>query len=87
MKHEELLEQLRSKAREGQTPAQLLCYMAIDLKMEGQVDIMQAFADAFNTNLGSVTAIGGWWYEEPRELNDEDVNAYMKDILDEFLNV
>lgn len=85
MNREQRIVQLREKLHQGQSPAQMLRFLTLDEKIEDQIELMQLFCDAFKTNLGSVTAIGGWWYESPRELNDDDVNAYIQPILDEYL--
>lgn len=82
---EQVITTLQQRSQASATPAELLRYLTLELKIEDQIELMQLFCDAFATNLGSVTAIGGWWYESPRELDDEDVNAYIQPILEDYL--
>lgn len=85
MSREAIITQLQQRLVQGETAADLLRFLTLEEKIEDQIELMQLFCDAFDTNLGSVTAIGGWWYELPRELDDEDVNAYIQPVLAEYL--
>ncbi|NRB41930.1 MAG: hypothetical protein HRU20_26225 [Pseudomonadales bacterium] len=85
MNRDDIVIALQQQLGQGKTPAELLRFLTLDQKIEDQIELMQLFCDAFDTNLGSVTAIGGWWYESPREMNDKDVNAYIQPVLDDYL--
>ena len=85
MSREAIITQLQQQLQQGKTPAQLLRFLTLEEKIEDQIELMQLFCDAFDTNLGSVTAIGGWWYESPRELDDVDIDAYIQPVLDDYL--
>ena len=85
MNRDDVIKALKTQCAAAKKPAELLRFLTLDEKIEDQIELMQLFCDAFNTNLGAVTAIGGWWYESPRELNDDDINAYMQPILDDYL--
>lgn len=84
-KNAEFVESIQSKFKSGSTVAEVLRYLAIDCSIEDQVELMNLVAEAIGVGLGAVTAIAGWWYEGTKELNDEDVNAYITPLVDEWL--
>ena len=84
MENTRIIEHIRSMAEKHQKPSEILRYLAIDLEMEDQVNMMKLFSEALNVSLGEVTAIAGWWHETPTELNDKDIDAYLKHIIDDF---
>ena len=84
MENNEIIEHLRSMAKSGQQPSELLKFMTVELGMTDQVDIMQLFSAAMKVTLGEVTAIAAWWHEGERELTDTDIDAYMGPIVAEF---
>lgn len=67
------------------TPSEILKYMTVDLEMTDQVRIMKLFSAAMKVTLGEVTAIAAWWHEGERELNDTDIDAYMRPVVDAFV--
>ncbi len=77
--------EVQSRFRAGASVSDVLRYLAIDCGVEDQVELMLLVSKALGVSLGAVTAIGGWWYENPKELNDEDVNAYLMPLVDDFL--
>ena len=81
---DQIIEHLRSMARNQNQPSELLRYLTVDLGMTDQVDIMQLFSSSMNVTLGEVTAIAAWWHEGERELTDNDINAYMTPIVQAF---
>lgn len=82
--HDEIIEHLRSMAKNQDKPSDLLKYMTVELGMTDQVDIMQLFSAAMKVTLGEVTAIAAWWHEGERELTDTDIDAYMGPVVSEF---
>ena len=83
-KDDQVIEHLRNMAKNENKPSELLRYLTVDLGMTDQVDIMQLFSSSMKVSLGEVTAIAAWWHEGERELTDNDINAYMTPILQEF---
>jgi len=83
--NEQLTEQMRGMARDGKKVSQILRFMVIDQSIEDQVKLMELFRDAFKTSLGSVTAIGAWWHEGERELDDEAIDSYIGYVINDFL--
>ena len=47
---------------------------------------MELFRDAFNTSLGNTTAIGAWWHEGERELDDDAIDSYIGYVIDDYLS-
>ena len=83
-KDDQVIEHLRSMAKNQNQPSELLRYLTVDLGMTDQVDIMQLFSSSMKVSLGEVTAIAAWWHEGERELTDNDINAYMTPIVQAF---
>jgi len=79
------IETLREMAKESKQAAELLRYLVLDLNIEQQLEIMKLFCKAFNVTLGEVTAITAWWHDGTAEMNDNDINAYMRPVLDDYL--
>ena len=75
------IEHLRTMAKEGHKPSELLRYLTVDLEMTDQIDIMRLFSTAMEVTLGEVTAIAAWWHKGERELTDNDIDAYMGPIV------
>ena len=82
--NEEIIENLRNMAQSQSKPSDMLKYLTVDLGMTDQVDIMQLFSASMNVTLGEVTPIAAWWHEGERELTDNDIDAYMTPIVQEF---
>lgn len=80
-----LIEQMRGMARDGSKVSQILRFLVIDQGIEDQVRLMELFRDAFKTSLGSVTAIGAWWHEGERELDDEAIDSYINYVINDYL--
>jgi len=80
-----LIELLREQAKAGLTPSALLRLLATDHGIEQQIVWMELFSTAFECNLGSVTAIGAWWYEGKNELSDSDLDAYISYLVADYL--
>lgn len=85
MDNESAIEDLQTMAEEGSTPAEMLRYLVLELKIEQQIEVMKIFSDAMNATLGEVTAISAWWHDDTAELNDSDINAYMSPLVEEYL--
>lgn len=83
--NEQLIEQMRGMARDSNKVSQILHFLVIDQGIEDQVQLMELFRDAFKTTLGSVTAIGAWWHEGERELDDEAIDSYIGYVIEDFL--
>ncbi len=80
-----MINALQQMAQDNKTTAEMLRYMIIDSKIEQQIDLMKNFAEAFDVTLGEVTAIAAWWHDETAELNDNDINAYMSPLVQDWL--
>jgi len=83
--NEQLIEQMRGMARDGNKVSQILRFLVVDQSIQDQVLLMELFRDAFKTSLGSVTAIGAWWHEGERELDDEAIDSYIGYVINDFL--
>jgi len=83
--HQQLIVQMRDMARGNNKASQILRFLVIDQGIEDQVLLMELFRDAFKTSLGSVTAIGAWWHEGERELDDEAIDSYISYVITDFL--
>lgn len=75
---------LQQQALAGANAAELLRYLVLEQKIEEQIVLMEYFCAAFDINLGAVTAIGAWWHEGERELDDEALNAYIQWVVDDY---
>ncbi len=84
MENQDIIEHLREMAKKQSKPSQILRYLTVDLEMTDQVKIMKLFSEAFNVTLGEVTMITAWWHEGSVELNDNDIDAYLMPILEEY---
>ena len=85
MQEDQIIQSLKSMAQNDKTPAEMLRYLVLDLKIEQQLELMMLFTKAFNVTLGEVTAIGGWWHDDTAELNDNDINAYISPLIKDYL--
>lgn len=85
MSNNTLIQQLRDMARNGSKPSQLLRFLVLEQQIEDQILQMELFRDAFNAPLGSVTAIGAWWHEGERELDDEAIDSYIGYVVTDYL--
>jgi hypothetical protein len=83
--NQQLIEQMRGMARGGNKSSHILRFLVIDQGIEDQLLLMELFRDAFKTPFGSVTAIGAWWHEGERELDDEAIDSYIGYVIDDFL--
>ena len=81
---EKLIESIQTKFLNGESVAEVLRYLAMDCSIEDQVELMNLISGALGVGLGAVTAIAGWWHEGVKELNDEDVNAYITPLVEEW---
>ena len=77
----EIINQLREMAKNGKEPSELLRYLVLELKIEQQLELMKLFSESFNITLGEVTAITAWWHDDSAEMNDNDINAYLSNII------
>ncbi len=82
--NEKIIESIQTKLLSGMSVADVLRYLAIDCAIEDQVELMNLMSGALGVGLGAVTAVAGWWYEGTMELNDEDVNAYITPLVEEW---
>lgn len=88
MRHNDpIIEQMRGMARDNNKASQILHFLVIDQGIEDQVRLMELFRDAFKTSLGSVTAIGAWWHEGERELDDEAIDSYIGYVITNYLSL
>ena len=62
MENEDIIEHLRSIAKNKGKPSEILRYLTVDLEMTDQINIMKLFSEAFNVTLGEVTMITAWWH-------------------------
>jgi hypothetical protein len=85
MQEDQIIQSLKSMVQNDKTPAEMLRYLVLDLKIEQQLELMMLFTKAFNVTLGEVTAIGGWWHDDTAELNDNDINAYISPLIKGYL--
>ena len=72
-------------AVESKTPAEMLRFLVLDEGMEQQIEWMKLFSEAFDVTLGEVTALSAWWHDDSGELNDNDINAYISPLVNEYL--
>ena len=77
MTDKDIIQQLRTLAKQDKTPSELLRYLILDLEIEQQLELMKLYSEAFNLSLGEVTAITAWWHDDTAEMNDNDINAYL----------
>lgn len=81
-----IISALQQKAKAGGSAASLLRYLVLEQNIEAQIVLMEYFCEAFNINLGAITAIGAWWHEGERELDDEALNAYIQWVVDDYVS-
>ncbi len=77
----EIINALQTMKESGSKPSEMLRYLALDLKIEQQLELMLLFTKAFDVTLGEVTAISGWWHDSTAELNDNDINHYISHVI------
>jgi len=85
MQQDQTIQTLRTMAQDGKQAAELLHYLVLELKVEQQLELMVLFSKAFDVTLGEVTAITGWWHDDSAEMNDNDINAYISPIINDYL--
>jgi len=85
MQRDEIITTLKTMAAESKTPAEMLRFLVLDEEMEQQVEWMKLFSEAFDVTLGEVTALSAWWHDDSCELNDNDINAYISPLVNEYL--
>ena len=68
-------------AKEGKKPSEMLRYLVLDVGEQQQIELMLLFTEAFDVNLGEVTAISAWWHDDSAELNDTDIDAYISPLI------
>jgi hypothetical protein len=76
---------MQDMAQQHNKASDILRFLVIEQGIEQQVTLMELFRDAFKTPFGSVTAIGAWWHEGERELDDEAINSYIGYVITDFL--
>ena len=85
VEHSIIIDAMRAQAKAGAGPAALLRQVAQDYGIVQQIVWMELFCQAFECNLGSVTAISAWWHEGQNELSDTDLDAYIGYVIDDYL--
>ena len=83
--HAALISELRERAQAGERLSQMLRYVAQERGIHQQIVWMELFAEAFQTNLGSLTALSAWWFEGESELTDDDLDDYVHYVVEEYL--
>jgi len=81
MEKQQIIQTLKTMAKEGKKPSDMLRYLVFDVGEQQQIELMLLFTEAFDVTLGEVTAIGGWWYDDSAELNDTDIDAYISHLI------
>ncbi len=81
MENKDIIQTLKTMAKEGRKPSDMLRYLVLDVGEQQQIELMLLFTEAFDLTLGEVTAIGGWWYDDSAELNDTDIDAYISPLI------
>ena len=84
--YEAILTEVGQMAVDGSLPSTILKYLIEDRGIDGKVQLMAVFRNGFETNLGSVTCIGGWWNDGSSELDDSQIDDLLKPVLDGFIN-
>lgn len=84
VQHSMIVDAMREQASAGAGPAELLRKVAEDYGIVQQIVWMELFCQAFDCNLGSVTAIGAWWHEGQNELSDKDLDAYIGYVIEDY---
>lgn len=84
--NDELIQHMQGMARGGSNVSQILRFLTIDRGIEEQLMLMELFRDAFKAPFGSITAIGAWWHEGARELDDEAIDSYIGYVITDFLS-
>lgn len=82
-----VIKQMQSMAKEGRKVSDILRFLTLEQGIEDQILLMELFRDAFKTPLGSVTAIGAWWHEGERELDDSAIDSYIGYVIEEYLKL
>jgi hypothetical protein len=83
--HPQLITPMQALAKTGAKPADVLRFLAIENNIHDQVELMSLFAQAFNSSMGNVTPIVGWWFEGEHELDDEAINDYIGYVIEDYL--
>lgn len=65
-------EEINMLARNGNSPAQILRWMA--RQGLSPVEMMIQFAAAFDLPTSAAACINGWWHDGSGELSDEEIN-------------
>ncbi len=81
MEKQQIIQTLKTMAKEGKKPSEMLRYLVLDVGEQQQIELMLLFTEAFDVTLGEVTAIGAWWHDDSAELNDTDIDAYISPLI------
>ncbi len=81
MEKQQIIQTLKTMAKEGKKPSEMLRYLVLDVGEQQQIELMLLFTEAFDVNLGEVTAISAWWHDDSAELNDTDIDAYISPLI------
>lgn len=81
MERSQIIQTLQTMHSENKAPAEMLRFLVLDAGEESQLEHMLLFTEAFDLQLGEVTAIGAWWHDDSAELNDNDLNAYITPLI------
>lgn len=84
--YEAILTEVGRMAIDGCLPSTILKYLIENRGISGKAQLMAVFRNGFETNLGSVTCIGGWWIDGNSELDDSQIDDLLKPVLDGFIN-
>ena len=79
------INKLQEMAVTGGKPSEMLRYLVLDQKVEQQLELMKIFTEAFDVSLGEVTAISGWWHDDSAEMNDNDIDAYISPLVNDYV--
>ena len=80
-----IISKLQNMATTGGKPSEMLRYLVLDQKIEQQLELMKIFTEAFDVSLGEVTAVAGWWHDDSAEMNDNDINAYISPLVNDYV--
>jgi len=83
--YEEILTKTRQMAVAGSKPSDILRYLTLVRDVESKAQLMSVFSHGFNTELGKVTCIGGWWHDGSSELNDMQIDELLKSVVDNYI--
>ena len=79
------ISKLQEMAVTGGKPSEMLRYLVLDQKIEQQLELMKVFTEALDVSLGEVTAISSWWHDDSAEMNDNDIDAYISPLVNDYV--